>query len=218
MANLTALTTIPDDFGDGGKGLCPKNGSGSPNLKDILQEHKARIESLDAIFNLVGSVPINLHSFREVNATGDVSNIAGNGGILASDTTPVLDADANNSHEITWATGNADPIGTSFALPADFDDTLDAVLELDVSSGAADAATMDVRTSWNGGAEVTDSASDAATKSATPHAIKATIATADIPAGSKRVTIRLTPPAHATNTITLYSARLNYFKKVVSSL
>jgi len=162
-----------------------------------------------------GSVPINIYSFREVSAVGDVGNIAANGGVLASDTTPIMLGDNNNSAEIQWATGNVDPIGTSFMLPSDFDDTADAQLDLIVYSGSTDAATFSVATNWNGGAEVTDSADDSATKSATAHKITVTIATADIPAGSNRVTIRLTPGTHATNTISILGARLNYKRRGV---
>lgn len=47
MANIATQTAVPDDFGDGGKGLCPKNGAGEPNLKDLLQAHKTALEALD---------------------------------------------------------------------------------------------------------------------------------------------------------------------------
>lgn len=174
-----------------------------------------RVDSLASVSK--GSVSFNLYGFREVDATGDVSNIAGNGGILAADTTPIQrGAATTNEAEIFWATGNADPIGISFALPADFDDAADATLDLFVASGSTDAATMGIASTWNGGAEVTDSADDASTKSATAHTITATIATADIPTGANRVTFRITPPTHATNGISLFGARLNYRRKYVA--
>ena len=164
-----------------------------------------------------GYINIPLTSWREVSATGDVSNIAGNGGVLASDTTPVYDAVAtSNEHEILWATGNADPIGISLGLPRDFDDTADATLDLEVSSGTTDAATIVCASAWSAGAagtEVSDSTSDTATKSATPHRVSITIAGSDIPAGARRVTIRLTPPTHATDTIALHATGLAYKRK-----
>lgn len=160
---------------------------------------------------------VPIYALREVNATGDVTNTAGGGGVLSSDTTPVMRGDANNSAEIFWTTGNADPIGFSTSLPPDLDDTANVLVELEVSSGATDAATFGVASSWNGGAEVTDSASDALTLSATPHTITATIAAADVPASSKRLTLRLTPPAHATDTISVYSVRILYKRKLRTS-
>ncbi len=163
------------------------------------------------------AILIPIYGFREVTSGGDVGNAAAIGGVLASDTTPIMRGDSNNSAEISWATGNADPIGFSTSLPPDLDDTAAVSLELEVASGTTNAATMAVATSWNGGSEVTDSADDSATKSATPHTITATIAASDVPASAKRLTIRLTPPTHATDAISLYSARLLYKRKLLTS-
>ncbi len=169
------------------------------------------------LFSAVGgTVAIPLSAFREVDATGDVGAITANGGVLASDTTPVYDAVATtNEHEILWATGNVDPIGISIALPADFDDTANATLDLGVASGTTNAATIVVASSWDGGTEVSDSTSDTATKSATTHSLAVVIDAADIPAGASRVTFRLTPPTHATDTISLRMARLKYKRKLL---
>lgn len=174
------------------------------------------------LFSAVGGyVPIPLSAWREVSATGDVADIAGIGGVLASDTTPVYDAVAtSNEGEILWATGNADPIGCTIALPRDFDDTADATLDLEVSSGTTDPATIVAASAWSAGAagtEVSDSTDDTATKSATPHRISITIASADIPAGARRVTFRLTPPAHATNAIALHASGLAYKRKLLTA-
>lgn len=165
-----------------------------------------------------GCVPIQLSAFREVSATGDVGDAAAIGGVLASDTTPILLGLATtNDWSIQWATTEVDPIGCSFMLPPDFDGTANATLDLVVASGSSDAATFAVYTSWDGGAEVTDSADDSGTKSATAHTISATIAAADIPDVPKRVTFRLTPGAHATNAINLLGARLTYKRKLLTA-
>lgn len=165
-----------------------------------------------------GCVPIALSSFREVNATGDVGDITANGGVLASDTTPVYLARATtNDHVISWATTVVDPIGVSVALPNDFDDTADAYLDLEVSSGSTDAATIVVASSWGGGSEVSDSTSDVATKSATQHVLEVVIANGDIPAGSRCASFRLTPPAHATDAILLHGASLKYKRKLLTA-
>lgn len=161
------------------------------------------------------SAPIPLSNWRIVSAGGDVGNIAAIGGGLGSDTDPILRADANGSWEIFWAAASVVPVGVQVPLPPDFDDTGDAILALDVYSGATDAATMGVASTWNGGAEVTDSADDAGTKSATRHRITATIAHGDIPAGATHVTFRLTPPAHAADGIALVSSQLRYTPKLL---
>lgn len=160
-----------------------------------------------------GFVGVSLQQLREVSSGGDVGDITANGGVLASDTTPIARADANGSHELSWATGNVDQVGCEIALPPDLDDAQDVVLALQVYSGSTDAATFSVRTSWDGGAEVTDSADDSGTKSATRHEITATIGAADIPADPTTVSLRLIPPTHATNAIQLCGVQLRYAKE-----
>ena len=162
------------------------------------------------VFSLWDSIPVSLYSLREVTSGGDVGAIAANGGILASDTTPIMRGDAANSAEVVWVTGDVDPVGFQISLPTTADGTVAAYLDLEVYSGTTNAATMGVASSWNGAAEVTDSADDSATKSATAHTITATIAAADIPNAPTRVTFRITPPTHATDAIGLVGARLRF--------
>lgn len=167
------------------------------------------------------SIPLSLYSFREVTAGGDVGNGAANGGILASDTTPIMRGDAAESAEISWAATNVDPISTHITLPTDFDDTANATLDLFVytdnaGGGGIDAATFTVETGWDGGALVSDAATDG-TPATTWHKITATIAAADIPAAAANLTIALTPAAHANDPIQLVGARLNYKAKLLTS-
>ncbi len=174
------------------------------------------------LFSAVGGyIPIPLSAWREVSATGDVGDASANGGVLASDTAPVFDAVAtSNEHEILWATTEVDPIGVSIALPRDFDDTADATLDLEVASGTTNAASLVCASAWSAGAagtEVSDTADDSGTKSATPHRVSVTIAASDIPTGARRVTFRLTPPAHATDAISLKASGLAYKRKLLTS-
>jgi hypothetical protein len=153
----------------------------------------------------------SLNDFREVDGSGDVGNIAANGGLLASDTTPILRGSAAESFEIFWATGNVDPIALHITLPADFDGASNVTVDLWVRSGATDAATFTVESGWDDGALVSDSASDAATKSATLHKITATIAAADIPNTARLLTLALTPTnAHATDAYSLLGCAINF--------
>lgn len=163
------------------------------------------------------AIPLSLNDFREATS-GDVGNIVANGGILASDTTPVLSGTASTvSQQLNWATGNVDQILTQIVLPEDFDGREDVLIDLWVASGTTDAATMSVITNWNGAAaDVTDSADDAATLSATLHKITARVSAADIPDAAAFVSIALVPPTHATNAIQLFAARLTYVPKVTS--
>ena len=83
-------------------------------------------------------------------------------------------------------------------------------IDLRLSSGTTDAASIVVETGWDGGALVSDTATDTATKSATPHNVITTIAAADVLATPSVLTVALTPPTHGTNAIQLHGARLRY--------
>lgn len=165
-------------------------------------------------FNAVRSLP--LHNFREVDANGAVGAIAANGGILASDTTPIMrNISGKVAQEISWAASNSDPILCETDLPADFDGTQDVTLELVVNSGTTDAASFTVLSNWDGGTNVSDTATDGA-KSATSHAITMVIAAADIPDRAKKVAFHFTPAAHTTNAIQLQGVRMFFTTRAQS--
>lgn len=161
-------------------------------------------------FSLNGaSIPLSLFAFRKVDSSGDVGNIAAIGGVLASNTTPILRSDSAESSEIVWAAGNTDIVGVHVTLPPNVDGSAAATIDLFVYSGTTDLASFTVETSWDGAALVSDSATDAAA-SATVRKITATIAASDIPASPRRLTVYLTPAAHATDAIALVGACINY--------
>jgi hypothetical protein len=158
------------------------------------------------------AILFSLFDFREVDANSDVGAIAANGGILASDTTPIMRANAAETQEIGWAASNSDAIAAQKPLEFDFDGNQDVLVELDVSSGTTDPATFTCETGWDGGALVSDTITDGA-KSATVHTISGVIAAADIPDGARRLSITLTPAAHTTDAIVLQNVRLGYLPK-----
>lgn len=163
-----------------------------------------------------GHIYLSLNDFREVTSGGDVGNIVANGGLLASDTTPILRGDAAESQEISWAAGNSDILAAHMTLPADVDGTQDVTVDLFVytdnaGGGGIDAATFTVETSWDGGAVVSDTATDG-TPAVTIHKITATIAAADVPSLPSVLTLMLTPEAHAADPVQLVGARINYSK------
>jgi hypothetical protein len=162
------------------------------------------------------SILLSLDDFRECDANGDVGAIAANGGLLASDTTPILRGAASLiSQEISWAAGNADPIRCQVALPEDFDGRNDVLVDLwGYSGGTTNAVSFTVASSWDGGATVSDTAIGLA--SATSHRLTATIAASDIPDGASFVTLLLTPAAHATDTMQLQAARVRHVNRPTS--
>jgi hypothetical protein len=159
---------------------------------------------------------LSLNDLREMSTAGAVGAIVANGGILASDTTPILrNATGVLAQEVSWATGNVDTVGFQITLPSDFDGRSDVLLDLWVNSGTTDLATFSVTSCWDGGATVTDSATDTGA-SATTHRITAIISKDDIPDAAERLTILLTPPTHATNAIQLQGLRLRWTPRVTS--
>jgi hypothetical protein len=174
---------------------------------DDIDAAVTAIEAEDGTGAATGFVGLPLSSWRITDANGAVGNIAAIGGVLASNSDPVLGA-ASGSQKITWAANSVVPIGISVPLPPNFNGAQNVTLRLEVGSGTTDAASIGVGTSWDGGASVADAADDSATKSATVHTVNVTIAAADVPDTAKSVTIILTPPAHATNAIVMRSSAL----------
>jgi hypothetical protein len=164
-------------------------------------------------------MPLSLHDFREVAAAGGaVANIAGNGGILASDTTPVMGAEATTeSHVIIWAATNQDPIGFQRALPENFDGRNDVLVDLwvrtdNAGGGGIEAATFDVVTSWDNGAQVTDTAVDASPSEAI-HKITARVAAADVPDRPGFLNLQIIPGTHANDPVRLLAVRITYVQR-----
>jgi hypothetical protein len=160
------------------------------------------------------TIPVSLFSFREATA-GDVPNTAATppGGLLTADTTPALSGTGSTvSQQLSWAAGNVDQILTQISLPDDFDGRNPVIVELFGSSGATNAFSFTVTTSWDGGPNVVDTATGKA--SATNHVAEAIIDPADIPDGARTLSIALAPAAHATDAFTLVSARIKYAPKV----
>lgn len=166
-----------------------------------------------------GFIGIPLNTFREI-ATGAVGNIAANGGVLASDTTPILqplNGATDSCQAIVWAASNNDAIMTSIPLPPNLDDTADLVLHTRiVSGGTTDAVGFTVSTWYNEGDTKIDDTSQ--TNQTTTWAEKiTTIANGDVPSGAQTVTIVLTPVAHTTDTLSLSAAWLEYKTKILTS-
>ena len=86
------------------------------------------------------------------------------------------------------------------------------ILTDNTGGGSIEAGTFSVLTSWDNGAQVTDTATDSV-PAVTSHKITATIAAGDIPDTASYVNIQLVLGTHANDPIHLLSARLNYFPR-----
>lgn len=164
-------------------------------------------------------VGFSLNDFREVTTAGAVGNIVANGGLLASDTTPILGAEATSEiMSLAWAAANSDIIQATKSLPEDFDGRNDVLVELwvrtdNAGGGAIEAGTFSVLTSWDNSAQVTDTATDSV-PSETFHKITAVIAAADIPDAASWVNIQLVLGTHANDPVRLAHVEMKYVPRV----
>lgn len=164
-------------------------------------------------------IPIALHSLREAT-NFDVGNAAANGGILASDTTPVLDAinaATDGCQRLLWAASNSDQVIAQIPLPPDLDDTADVVLHIRAAmGGATDTPDITLDSFFNeGDTKVVDTI---AAVTGTAYAeYTGTIAAADVPAGAQTLTIGLTPGAHTTDTLAISAIWVEYKRKTLTA-
>jgi hypothetical protein len=162
---------------------------------------------------------IQLDNFKETT-NFDVGAIAANGGVLASDTTPVRDAinaATDGCQRLLWAASNNDQVTTQLALPPDLDVTADIVVHFRiVSGGTTDAVGFTVDSFFNeGDTKVVDTSG---TNQTTTYAeVTATIAASDVPAGAQTLTIGLTPVAHTTDTLAMSACWIEYTRAILTS-
>jgi len=166
--------------------------------------------------NFIG---IPLDNWKEAT-NFDVANIAANGGVLASDSTPLRDAinaATDGAQRILWESSNNDQIITQIPLPPDLDVASDIVLHMRiVAGGTTDATGFTVDSFFNeGDTKVVDTSGT--NQTTTYSEVTATIAAADIPAGAQTLTIGLTPVAHTTDTLVLGASWLEYTKVILTS-
>jgi hypothetical protein len=168
---------------------------------------------------VIESIELPLMSFRKGDANNHVPNSAANGGVLASDTTPLLRASLSSAmQEVRWSAGTSDRILTSIPVPIDLDEMKDMFVDLSVytdnaGGGGIDAATFSVWHSWDAAGAIEDVATDSS-PSTTVHTITATID--DVDAGAKSLSLVLIPHAHANDPIQVTGVRVRYTRMLAS--
>lgn len=164
----------------------------------------------------IGFIALPLADWREI-ASNDIQTAAdgaakGSGGILASDTTPILEytnGDTDSAIRINWAAGNTDPIAMQVPLPPDFNTATDLELHLRAGmGGSTDTPTIALDSFFNEGDTKVEDASGSV--SDTISEVIATIAAADVPSGAQTLSVELTPGAHSTDALHVYAAWLEY--------
>jgi len=169
-------------------------------------------EIYQSLISIQGFVPLKLTDLREVG-TMAVGAIAAAGGVLCSDTTPILapaDGATDGGQLVSWAASNNDPVIFQVALPPDIDVTADLILHFRIkSAGTTNAVGFTVDAWFNeGDTKVTDTSET--NQTATWAEKIATIAAADVPAGAQILTVSLTPAAHTTDIMYLSGLWIEY--------
>jgi hypothetical protein len=178
----------------------------------------------EAFVNMLSAqayIPISIYSLRKVTGMAP-PNTAANGGVLSSDTVPILGPKTGATagcQVVKWAAAAVSAVAFQVALPPDLNDAADLVLHGRVActATATDIPSFTLASYFQEtGAVVSDTfaASGATTTFAE---ITATIAHADVPSGAQTLTGRLTPGTHASSGWSLSSLWLEYKKKVLTS-
>jgi hypothetical protein len=191
----------------------------SGNYTTAATAEAALAEIYQNLFSVQAFIPVPLTSLREVG-TGAVGAIAAAGGVLCSDTTPILapiNGATNACQNVLWAASNNDPVMFQVPLPPDFDSAADVVLHVRIkSAGTTNAVGFGVDTWWDeGDTKVVDAT--ATNQTAVWLEKTATIALADVGASAQTLTCILTPVAHTTDIMYLSAVWLEYKRALLTA-
>lgn len=201
---MAGTISIPDNVHVGGKLTCD---SFDPPEESITAD------ALSTSMQL-GQIQLPLVNWRELSAA-DIINAAGNGGLLAKDTTPILErvnVGTDPALRLKWAATNVDALTISIASPPDLDEAQSVTVKLRAKmSGATDTPVIgvDIREDV-GGSNI--GGNSGALSSTLATVTRTFTATAD-PTTQKGWTITLTPGAHGTDALELYAAWIEYTRK-----
>lgn len=192
---------FPGNVSVGGKLTCdrfeaPANSIDAGALSDSMQ---------------LGCIQLPLVDWREL-AAADIQNAAANGGLLAKDTTPILErvnVGTDPALRLKWAATNVDALTISVISPPDLDvaQTVEVKLRARMS-GSTDTPTVAVDLREDvGGSNLGGNTGALSSSIATVE--RACTVTADTTT-QKAWTITITPGAHGTDLLELYAAWIEY--------
>jgi hypothetical protein len=167
-------------------------------------------------------IPLDITALREI-ATNAVQNLAAHGGILASDSTPILErvnGATDRQLRVRWAAEDVAEVAfPPIPIPPDLDsaETVDVHLLLQ-RSGSTDDCDIDVLAFFNGiGSYSADTEMGGKTDALTTTNVEeqvVSLAAANISGHPGFLGISLLPDAHDTDAIYLLAAWLEYTRKL----
>ena len=169
-----------------------------------------------------GFIPLDLFSVREAitNALQAAATGAalGSGGILATDTTPILErvnGATDKAARVRWAASDQGEIQFApFAYPPDLDDTAAVEVHLLVGKdGNTDSAAVIAVDYFEGLGDSNAGTNTSALSTATITEYTVTIAAGNVGPHPTAASVALIPGAHTTDAIHLYAAWIEYTRK-----
>ena len=159
-----------------------------------------------------GSIQLPITIAREI-VTNAIPNAAAIGGLLASDTTPILqrvNGATDKKLRLNWAASNSDAITFDFAYPPDLDAASDLTVHiLAAMAGATDTPTIAINY-FEGVGDTNAGGNTAAVTGTTVAEYSRTIAAADIGAAPNGASIEIVPGAHTTDALYIYAVWIEY--------
>lgn len=181
---------------------------------EILKDSRNR--AIDGPQAPSGWIPVPLTALREITSN-NIPNAAGNGGILASDTTPIFEyvnGDTDSALRLRWASSNSDAVAFNLPLPPDLDFSQPVYVKLHMAmGGTTDTPTVTCESFFGvGDTKITDTSS--AVSGTTIAVYTITIAAADVESAmiKRFASFELTVGSHTTDTALLYAVAVEYSK------
>jgi hypothetical protein len=167
------------------------------------------------IVSRLGFLPLPLHDARRI-VTNATVNLAGSGGIVASDSAPALartNGATDPSLRLAWAASSSVEVQWNVVAPADLDANFPVLVKLFAAmGGTTDTPTITV--AFFAGVGGTNGGSATAAVSGTTPATKTvTVAASNIGAAGTPWNITLVPGAHTTDALYVYDVRLEYTRR-----
>lgn len=180
-----------------------------------------------AVVNYVQEIveeQIPLATLRELSG-GDIINAAGIGGLLAKDTTPILQTVNGGTDQcltVNWAAGNTDAVFFQRGIPAAANLGKDMRIHIRAYMVKAGGAVVDnpiftVSSYINKGDTKVDDVTLGVTGDAVEGEYYATIAASDL-TGARTISCVITPGAHGTDALVVTKIELQYAKKMEDAI
>ena len=161
-----------------------------------------------------GIIQLPLAAAREL-AANEYINAAGDAGVLAVDTTPLIEAvnaGTDQATRLAWAAANVDKLAWQVALPAGLDPAAAVTMHTyGKMAGATDTPVWTWEVFANEGDADAGGVSGAMSAALAEQTLSVTAG--DVPAGNGVLTVTLVPGAHGTDIAYLYGAWIEYTRK-----